>query len=174
MCLILFEVVKDEIKIVFFGNPGIILINDIIGIQDFGDAFSGFEIDDLSIGTWEAFSFFHVPDVVGVDAVDAVLSSLVVEGFGDGAFVDVGLVFEQSNVGLDEVVVGPVAEDPVVGVGVAHEIRVWDFDFFCAAWVEEYLQAFQVGELVLERLLGFGAVCFDCDKVHLIVIQDIL
>jgi hypothetical protein len=67
---------------------------------------------------------FHVPDVVGVDAVDAVLGSLIVEGFGDGAFVDVGLVFEQSNVGLDEVVVGPVAEDPVVGVGVAYEIRV--------------------------------------------------
>jgi hypothetical protein len=51
LCLLLFEVVKDEIKIVFFGNPGIILIDDIIGIQDFGDAFSGFEIDDLSIGT---------------------------------------------------------------------------------------------------------------------------
>jgi hypothetical protein len=174
LCLLLFEVVKDEIKIVFFGNPGIILIDDIIGIQDFGDAFSGFEIDDLSIGTWEAFLLFHVPDVVGVDAVDAVLSSLVVEGVGDGAFVDVGLVFEQGNVWLDEVVVGPVAEDPVVGVGVAHEISVWDFDFFCAAGVEEYLQAFQVGDLVVEGLFGFGAVCFTCDEVDLIVIEDIL
>ena len=67
---------------------------------------------------------FHVPNVIRVDTVYAVISLRIVVGARERALVDILLAVNSSKVGFDKLIISLITENPVISV------RIGDIESF--------------------------------------------